>query len=474
MDKTTNKIKRISNDEYMLPHANDMEEAVLGAIMIDNEAILSVIDILKPESFYNTAHQIIFGSIIDLTKKNFPTDLFSVTQDLISHNELESVGGPVYITQLTSKVISAANIEYHARIVAQKYMQRELIRISDNVQRRAYNDLYDISELMDYAESSLMELSGSVHKKRPKKLGKIVDNVIDVIEKIISGEIKLIGVPSGFPSLDRATGGFKKQEFIIIACRPSVGKTSVALQIAINAARLKYPVAIFSCEMSEDELGRRALSGASGRSNTELINGRCNIDQLLKSSESIVGLPVYIDDTSAISLIELKSKARRLIAEHGVKMIIVDYLQLMTGEGKNREQEVSSISRGLKNIAKNLEVPVIGLSQLNRLLEARADKKPNLADLRESGAIEQDADIVIFPNRPALNGPPTITINGKEEDTKGLMTLTLAKNRNGITHIEIKLKHNDSLTQIWEEDEFKANEPIGFNVDFDNEISKPF
>jgi replicative DNA helicase len=327
---------------------------------------------------------------------------------------------------------------------------------------------------MDYAESSLMELSGTVHKKRPKKLGKIVDNVIDVIEKIISGEIKLIGVPSGFPSLDRATGGFKKQEFIIIACRPSVGKTSVALQIAINAARLKYPVAIFSCEMSEDELGRRALSGASGRSNTELINGRCNIDQLLRSSESIINLPVYIDDTSAISLIELKSKARRLIAEHGVKLIIVDYLQLMTGEGKNREQEVSSISRGLKNIAKNLEVPVIGLSQLNRLLETRADKKPNLADLRESGAIEQDADIVIFPNRPALNGSPTITINGKEEDTKGLMTLTLAKNRNGITHIEIKLKHNDSLTQIWEEDEFRANEPIGFNVDFDNEITKPF
>lgn len=439
------------------PQAVDMEEAVLGAILIDKDCIIDVIDILKTESFYKEAHQKIYSSIVELTKKNFPTDLFSVTEYLRSNNELDSVGGPIYITQLTGKIVSTANVEYYAKIITQKYIQRELIRISSEVQNRAFDSTFDVSELMEYAEISLMELSGSVHKKRPKKLGQIIDNVIGVIEKIISGEMKLIGVPSGFTSLDRATGGFKKQEFTIIACRPSVGKTAVALQIAKNASALNYPVAIFSCEMSEDELGRRALSGASGKSNTELINGRCDVMQLISSSENLVNLPLYIDDTSGISLIELKAKTRRLIIEHGIKMIIVDYLQLMTAEGQTREQEVSSISRGLKSIAKNLDIAVIGLSQLNRRLENTADKKPNLSDLRESGAIEQDADMVIFPHRPALYGQETIRINNFEENTNGLMLLILAKNRNGIAHIEIKLRHNESLTDIYEEEEFKAN-----------------
>jgi replicative DNA helicase len=284
----------------------------------------------------------------------------------------------------------------------------------------------------------------------------------------------MIGVPSGLTSLDRATGGFKKGEFTIIACRPSVGKTSLACQIGKNASIQNYPVAIFSLEMAEDELGRKYLSGETGKSNTELINGRCNLEQITEQSKKLNRLPLYIDDTPAISIMELKSKARRLVMENGVKMIIVDYLQLMKGEGQNREQEVSSVSRGLKGIAKDLNIPVIALSQLNRNLERTSDKKPGLADLRESGSLEQDSDIVIFPYRPILNSQQTIFINNIEEDTKGLMMLILAKNRNGIAHIEIKLKHNDSLTQIWEEDEFKANEPIGFNVDFDNEISKPF
>jgi replicative DNA helicase len=443
------------------PQANDLEEAVLGAIMLDTDAIFSIVDILKPESFYREAHQKIFNSMIELNKKNFPCDLFSVTEHLRSINELDSTGGPIYITGLLSKVVSSANIEYHSKIITQKYIQRELIRVSTELQTRAFDDSYDISELMEYAEMNLLELSGSIHKKKPKKLGKIIDNVIDVIGKIISGEVKLIGVPSGFTSLDRATGGFKKQELTIIACRPSVGKTSLALQMALNMARLSYPVAIFSCEMSEDELGRRTLSGASGKSNTELINGRCDIEQLLKSSESLINLPVFIDDTSGISVIELKAKSRRLIIESGIKLIIVDYLQLMTGDGQSREQEVSSISRGLKAIAKDLNIPVIGLSQLNRETENAKGQRPVLSNLRESGAIEQDADIVIFPHRPALYDIPTIRINDIEEDTKGLMMLILAKNRNGIAHIDIKLKHNESLTDIYEEDVFKPNS--GFN-----------
>lgn len=450
------------------PQANDMEEAVLGAIMIDSESIHIIVDLLKPESFYRESHQKIFNAILELTKKNFPVDMISVSEYLRSNLELDTVGGPVYLMQLTSKVISSVNIEYHSKIIAQKYMQRELIRISTEIQTRAFDDTYDIAELMDYSESSLMELSGTIQKKKPQKLGSILNGVIDIVEKIKNGEIKLIGVPSGFTSLDRATGGFKKQEFIIIACRPSVGKTSVALQIAINCAGIGYPVAIFSCEMSNDELGRRALSGASGRSNTELINGRCDIEQLIKSSENINKLPLFIDDTSAISLIELKAKTRRLISEKGIKMIIVDYLQLMTGEGQNREQEVASISRGLKSIAKNLDIAVIGLSQLNRRLESTSDKKPNLSDLRESGAIEQDADMVIFPHRPSLYDQKTITINGIEKDTTNMMLLILEKNRNGISHIEIELKHNESLTQIYEEETFKANVPINKSFDEPN------
>ena len=459
------------------PQANDMEEAVLGAVMVDTESIHSVTDILKPESFYREAHQKIFHAIITLAKKNFPTDLVSVTEEIRANQELDSVGGPIYLTQLTMKVVSTANIEYYARIVAQKYMQRELIRISTEVQTRAFDDTYDIAELMDYTESSLMDLSGTTHKKRPKKLSSILGGVIDTIGKVISGEIRLIGVPSGLVSLDRATGGFKKGEYTIIACRPSVGKTSLACQIAKNASTQNYPVAIFSLEMAEDELGRKYLSGESGKSNTELINGRCNLDQITQSARKLNQLPLYIDDTSAISVMELKSKARRLVMEQGVKMIIIDYLQLMKGErikGQNREQEVSSISGGLKSIAKDLNIAVIALSQLNRNFERTSDKKPNLSDLRESGSLEQDSDIVIFPYRPVLNGQDTIFINNIEEDTKGLMMLILAKNRNGIAHIEIKLKHNESLTDIYEEDEFKANAPINYNSDFDNEISKPF
>lgn len=454
------------------PQSQSMEEAVLGAIMVDDNAILSVIDFLKPESFYREAHQRIFNSILLLTKKGFPTDLFSVTEDLRAKGELDAVGGPVYLTQLTSKIVSAANIEYHARIIAQKYIQRELIRISTELQNRAFDDTYDVAELMEYAESNLMELSGATHKKRPKILSGIISNVINVLHKIISGEIKLVGIPSGFISLDRATGGFKEQELTIIACRPSIGKTAIALQIAKNAALNKFPVGIFSLEMSEDELGRRYLSGETGRTNTELINGRCDINQVIKSSHIFDRLPIFIDDTPSISVIELKSKARRLVMENGIKMIIVDYLQLMKGEGQTREQEVSSISRGLKNIAKDLNIPIIALSQLNRRLENTADKKPNLSDLRESGSLEQDADIVIFPHRPSMIGQQTIYINNKEEDTKGLMLLILAKNRNGISHIEIKLKHNESVTIIYEEDEFKSNAPPNFDPNFDEELTE--
>jgi len=423
------------------PQSIEMEEAVLGSIMVDKEVIYNIIDFLKPESFYKDIHQKIFNSMIDLMKKGHPVDLITVTEELRSYDELENVGGPVYLTSLTSKIVSTVNIEYYARVITQKYIQRELIRISAEIQGRAFDDSNDISELLEYAEMNLMEISGTLQKRKPQKLKLIINNIKEVISKIISGEIRLIGVPSGFTSLDRATGGFKEQEFIIIACRPSIGKTSLALQIAKNCAKLNYPVGIFSCEMSNAELGRRYLSGASGRTNTELINGKCDLEQISEASKTIINLPIYIDDTSGITVIELKAKTRKLIADNNIKMIIVDYLQLMKGEGQTREQEVSSISRGLKGIAKDLNIPVIALSQLNRRLENTANKKPNLSDLRESGSLEQDSDIVLFPHRPAFYGEKTIFINNVEEDTKGLMMLILAKNRNGVSGIG-KYKHH--------------------------------
>ena len=319
------------------------------------------------------------------------------------------------------------------------------------MQSRAYDNANDVSELLGYAETSLLEISGRIFKKKAFKLGTLIDKEIDKISKIQSGEVKLIGVPSGFTLIDRTTAGFKKGELTIIAGRPSMGKTALAIQIAKNAAELGSPVAFFSLEMSDDQVAHRYISGASGKSNIELLNGKCDLQQLWASSEELINLPVFIDDTASISTIELRAKARRMIIESSIKLVIVDYLQLMSGEGDTREQEVSSISRGLKAIAKDLDIPIIALSQLNREVESRADKKPALADLRESGAIEQDADIVQFVYRPGKYGFKAYEFEGEQINTNDLLIIITGKNRNGPIG-EIKLRHNPSLTRIFDEE----------------------
>lgn len=456
MNTKDNKHLPIISDK-VYPQCNDMEEAVLGACMIEKEAIYLVIEYLKPESFYKESHQRIFQVIMDLTKKNFPCDLCSVTESLRSRNELESVGGPVFITQLVSKIVSASNVDYHARIIVQKYMQRELIRISTEVQTRAFDNTYDIAELLEYAETNLMELSGHAHKKEPTKLAKLIDRVIDIIGKIINKEIALTGIQSGFTTIDRVTGGFKNQELIIIAGRPGMGKSALAFQISKNTAEFNNPVGLFSCEMSDESVARRFLSNVSGRTNVELLTGKCEIEQLLKTSEELLKLGIYIDDTSNITLMELRAKTRKLVMRYGIKILIVDYLQLMKGEGQSREQEVGSISRGLKAIAKDFNIPVIALSQINRESEKTKDKRAQLSDLRESGAIEQDADMVLLLYRPAYYKIGYVTSNNIEISTDGLMIVDIAKNRNGAIG-EFNLKHNISITNIYEEVEFKANE----------------
>lgn len=436
------------------PQAIDFEEAVLGIILLNKEAIDEVIATLQPEMFYKEANQKIFNRAINLYKHETPVDILTITEELRKFSELDIVGGPVYLANLTNRIYPVSQIIYYALIIKEKYIRRELIRHSAEVQNRAFDESVDFTELVEYCESDLLKITGDIYKNEPVVIGKLVDGVIDKIQKIINHEIKLIGNPTGLLKLDRMTGGFKDGEYVLIAARPSIGKSALALQIALNGAEFQYPVGIFSCEMSGESIAQRAISGVSGRTNMELLRGECSIEELLKQTENLINLPVHIDDTSGLSIIELRSKARKLVMKHGIKLIVVDYIQLMRGEGHNREEEVSSISRGLKSIAKDLNIPVVGLSQLNRKCEERASKRPQLSDLRESGTLEQDADIVIMLHRPALYGFLEMETDEGNVSSGGVMELIISKNRNGVTG-SIFLHHNDSLTKI-QDDKFET------------------
>lgn len=442
------------------PQAIDFEEAVLGIILLNKEAIDEVIAVLHPEMFYKEANKKIYGCAVNLYKHEIPIDYLTISEELKNNNEFDSVGGPLYLAGLTSKIYSISQINYYALVVKEKYMRRELIRHSSEVLNKAFDESLDFTELIEYCESDLLKITGELYKNDPIQLGKLVDGVINKIQKIINHEIKLIGNPTGLVKLDRMTGGFKNGEYILIAARPSIGKSALALQIALNGADLKYPVGIFSCEMSGESLAQRTISGASGKTNIELLRGECNIEKLLSQTENLINLPVYIDDTSGISIVELRSKARKLVMKHDIKLLIVDYIQLMKGEGRSREEEVSNISRGLKSIAKDLNIPVIGLSQLNRKSEETASKRPQLSNLRESGTLEQDADIVIMLHRPAHYGFSEMeTDEGTNVSSMGVMELIIAKNRNGVTG-SIFLYHNESITRIYDNKEEIQNLPF--------------
>jgi replicative DNA helicase len=375
------------------PYSQENELAVLGILMTYPESMNDIASILRPEMFYRDSHQRIFEACLNVFKRINKTDLITVTQELINNGNIDNCGGIMYVTNLCNISGSYQMLEHYALIVKQKYLQREYLRVGHEIQHRASDDMNDVSEIANYAETNLLEISDKIHKKEPIKLGKLVDIVIDNIQKLINHEIALTGIPTGFTKMDRVTGGFKKKELIIIAGRPGMGKSALALQIAKNTAELKNEVGFFSCEMSDDSLARRYLSNVSGKSNVELLTAHCNIDHLLQTSEQLLTLGIYIDDTSNISLVELRSKVRKLILKYGIKIVVVDYLQLMKGEGQSREQEVSSISRGLKAIAKDMDIPVIALSQLNRESETRKDKRPQLSDLRESGCLHGDTKI---------------------------------------------------------------------------------
>ena len=421
------------------PQVKELEEAVLGAVMIEQNAINDISDILKDESFYVDAHQRIWKAIRLLYQNQAPIDLLTVTEQLKKNGDLESAGGPFYVAQLTNKIGSAANVEYHARLIAEKYIQRQLISTSTEVIKDAYEDTTDVFELLDRAEKNLFSIAENNLKRNSEDIASILAEELKELDiRMNNTEDHLNGVPSGFFDLDKMTGGWQKSDLIILAARPAMGKTAFTLALARNAAiEHKKPVAIFSLEMSSVQLVQRLISMETQISSDKIRKGtleQYEYNILTSKIDNLKNAQLFIDDTPAINVFELRSKCRRLKQQHDIQMIVIDYLQLMSGTvdgkgGGNREQEISQISRSLKGLAKELSIPVIALSQLSRAVETRGgDKKPILSDLRESGAIEQDADIVLFLYRGEYYGLEQDT---EGNPTKDIAEVIIAKHRNG-------------------------------------------
>lgn len=431
------------------PQAKDLEEAVLGAIMLEKGAFDTVVEVLKPECFYVEAHQRIFMAMKGLAGKSQPIDILTVVEELRSMEELDLIGGPYYVTKLTNSVVSSANIEAHSRIILQKFIQRELIRLSGEIISDAYEDSADVFDLLDQAESKIYEVTSKHLRNSYEQIDSVLVKTIQRIEDLRHKNEDVSGVPSGFPTLDKCTYGWQNTDLIILAARPSVGKTAFALNLVRHAAlnSLKpTPVAFFSLEMSAGQLVQRILSAESEIMLEKISRGRMEEHEMkqlyARGIQRLSQAPIYIDDTPALNIFELRAKCRRLKNTSNLGMIVIDYLQLMSGGGDNkngnREQEISTISRSLKALAKELNIPIIALSQLSREVEKRKDgnKMPQLSDLRESGAIEQDADMVMFLYRPEYHD---ITQNEMGESNKGETFVRIAKHRNGsLENIRLK------------------------------------
>jgi replicative DNA helicase len=432
------------------PQAIDLEEVVLGAMMIDKKGVDEVIDILHPDVFYKDAHRFIYEAIFILFEESQPVDLLTVSAQLKKSGKLEVSGGDFYLIKLTQKVASSAHIEFHARIILQKYIQRSLIKISGEIIEEAYDEATDVFELLDAAEAKLYDVTQGNLKRSAETAQDLVIQAKKRIEEI-AGKEGMSGIPSGFDKVDKLTSGWQPSDLIIVAARPGMGKTALTLSMARNmAVNSNIPVAFFSLEMSSVQLITRLISSETGLSSEKLRTGKLEKhewEQLNVKVKSLEKAPLFIDDTPSLSIFDLRAKARRLASQHGIKMIMIDYLQLMTAggsqKGGNREQEISTISRNLKALAKELGVPVIALSQLSRAVETRGgSKRPILSDLRESGAIEQDADIVSFIYRPEYY---KIEEWDDEErtPTQGQAEFIVAKHRNGgLENIRLKFIGN--------------------------------
>ena len=451
------------------PQAIDMEEAVLGALMLEKNAIIDIQGLLNPESFYLETHQKIYKAILDLSARHEAIDIYTVATELKKKDNLEFIGGSYYLTQLSGRVGSAAHIEYHAKIVAQKYIQRKLIEVSSEIQRDAFDEKADVSELLDTAQQRIFDIAEGNISNEALSVDNVIEIAIQEMETTAAREDGFSGVPSGFTTLDRITSGWQPSDLVIVAARPSMGKTAFVLSMARSmAVEFNKGVAFFSLEMSSIQLVKRLMVSETGLSSDKIRNGKLADHewyQLETKLQALSNAPLFIDDTPALSIYEFRSKARRLVLNHDVKIIIIDYLQLMTGppEFKGmREQEVSSISRSLKAIAKELSVPIIALSQLNRSVETRSgNKRPQLSDLRESGAIEQDADLVAFIHRPEYYG---FFEDENGNSLIGIAEIILAKHRNGAVG-DVKLRFRSEEAKFYD-----LEDPLMLSAGGGNEI----
>ncbi len=445
------------------PRDLDVEQAVLGALMLEKDAYSVVCDLLKPESFYDPANSMVYAAIQQLGAAQKPIDMLTVTEQLRLDGNLEKIGGPVVVSELTSRVLSGANVEYHARIVAQKYLARELISFSSDISTKAFDEVHDVDDLLQEAEGRLFEISQRNVKKDVTQINPVIEQAIKQIQAAANRASGLSGLESGFHELDKLTSGWQSSDLIIIAARPAMGKTAFVLSMAKNmAVNYEIPVAIFSLEMSNVQLVNRLISNVCELGGEKIKSGQLSPmewDQLMSRVKELQDARLYIDDTPSLSILELRTKARRLVREHQVRFIIIDYLQLMNATGMkfgSREQEVSMISRSLKQLAKELDIPIVALSQLNRSVETRGkdgdrdSKRPQLSDLRESGAIEQDADIVCFIHRPEYYLRSDTDMEGR--NIRGLAEFIVAKHRSGrVDDVKMRFRKEFARFENWED-----------------------
>jgi replicative DNA helicase len=470
------------------PQAIELEKAVLGALMIDNESLSDAIDSLRTEYFYSPKHQRIFEAIVNLFNNTQPVDILTVSEELKRLEAFEKIGGLGYISELTNNVSSASNTEFHARIIAEKFIKRSLINISRKISADAFDDTVDIFDLLNNAEAELFTVTEGTLRKSYDKMSLLIKGALENIETLRNKEDGLSGIPSGFTSLDRVTSGWQNSDLIICAARPGMGKTALALSMTRNIAIAhNTPIGFFSLEMSSEQLVNRLIASEAELSASKLRKGDLADHEMVQLHEKIKQLSeaqIFIDDTPALTIFELRAKARRLVKNHNVRIIMIDYLQLMHAGGNagNREQEISTISRSLKGIAKELKIPVIALSQVNRGVENRTgigSKRPMLSDLRESGAIEQDADIVTFIYRPEYY---KIYEWDNGDDSRGQAELIIAKHRNGSLK-NVRLKFLDEFAKFSDLDYFndsnfsdKNNAPsmISMSSSMNQEKDDPF
>ncbi len=419
------------------PHSDDAEVAVIGAMMLDRQAITKVVEIIESDSFYNHKHKIIFDTIIRLFDKGVGVDMITVIEELKRTKELDSVGGMIYIADINTLISTAANVEFHARLIQEKYLKRSLINVTGAILTNCYDDATDALEEIDVAEQEIFKIAEKRFGKGYMDINTLAHDALDVIHKLVERDKdSMTGVPTGFKDLDKILGGFQNSDFIVIAARPSMGKTALALSIARNVAvEYKMPIAFFSIEMAAIQLVIRLISAESRINAQSIRTGNLSAEDVRKIVHNMGRLAdskMFIDDSASLSMTEVRAKCRRLKIEHGVKLVMIDYLQLLhPPKAESREREISLISRSLKQLAKELDIPIVAMAQLNRGVEGRADKRPMLSDLRESGSIEQDADVVMFIYRPEYYQIKTWPED--QQPTENTASVIVGKQRNGPT-----------------------------------------